>query len=221
MAQANRFDRHQARRFYDRFGLKQDRQGFYEDAALHRLIELGDFPQAGSVFELGCGTGRLADCLLSHHLQPSAPYVAVDLSSTMVTLARRRLARWGDRATIQQTAGEPDYARYGGPFDRFVSTYVFDLLCDSDIEDALAAARDCLVPGGRLCTAGLTHGTGIVSSATSNAWRFVHRIRPSLVGGCRPLALAEYLDPGRWRVLHRIVVVSATVPSEVLVAEAV
>jgi hypothetical protein len=66
----------------------------------------------------------------------------------------------------------------------------------------------------------LTRGTGGLSSITSAAWTWVHGIKPSLVGGCRPLALTDFLDKSRWRVVHREVVVSATVPSEVLVAEA-
>ena len=57
--------RNEASRFYDKFGAKQDRQGFYEDAALDLMIELGKFPDAENVFELGCGTGRLAEQLLS------------------------------------------------------------------------------------------------------------------------------------------------------------
>ena len=35
-------------RFYDRFGAKQDHQGFYEDAALADLIGASDFDQAHS-----------------------------------------------------------------------------------------------------------------------------------------------------------------------------
>lgn len=54
----------QARRVYDRIGRVQDTQSFYEDAVTQRLAKLGAFERAGSVFELGCGTGRYADLLL-------------------------------------------------------------------------------------------------------------------------------------------------------------
>ena len=50
----------EARRFYDRFGAKQDKQVWYEAAALDDLVLHSDLANARSIFELGCGTGRLA-----------------------------------------------------------------------------------------------------------------------------------------------------------------
>lgn len=50
------FSSEDARRFYDRFGAKQDGQGFYENAALNVLIQHGGFSDAQSVLEIGCGT---------------------------------------------------------------------------------------------------------------------------------------------------------------------
>jgi len=49
------------RQFYDRFGEAQDKQGFYEDAAQAEMLEYARLQQASSLFEFGCGTGRLAD----------------------------------------------------------------------------------------------------------------------------------------------------------------
>ena len=85
-------DRGQVRAFYDRFGARQDAQAFYEDAALTELVLHADFEAAGRVYELGCGTGRFARRLLERHLPDGATYLGVDLSATMVELARGRLA---------------------------------------------------------------------------------------------------------------------------------
>ena len=81
----------EARKFYDRFGRRQDTQRFYEDAALKHLIERARFEDAQSVFEFGCGTGSLAEILLDDHMPANARYVAQDVSSTMVELTRERL----------------------------------------------------------------------------------------------------------------------------------
>ncbi len=62
----------QARRVYDRIGRAQDTQSFYEDAVTRRLAQLGAFERAGSVFELGCGTGRYAARLFGERLAPDA-----------------------------------------------------------------------------------------------------------------------------------------------------
>lgn len=212
--------RNEARQFYDRFGTKQDRQGLYEDAALDLLIELGKFSEADSVFEFGCGTGRLAARLLSDHLPASAHYVGVDLSSTMTSLAKDRLAPFGRRCEVHSSNGEFEIARYGGPFDRVVSTYVLDLLSLTDIQKCLAGAHAAMVKGSLFCHAGLTRGTGPISRATSTLWTLIHRIKPILVGGCRPVVLADLIPEHQWRLIHREVVISVAIPSEVVVAEA-
>ena len=49
-----------ARRFYDRFGSRQDTQGFYENPALDDLVKHANFERALSVLEFGCGTGSFA-----------------------------------------------------------------------------------------------------------------------------------------------------------------
>lgn len=215
------FSREDARRFYDRFGAKQDRQGFYEDAALNVLIQHGGFSVAQSILEIGCGTGKLAARLLSDYLPASALYVGIDISDTMAGLATERLKPWAERSEILVSSGDFDFSRHGGPFDRVVITYVLDLLGDGEIADALIAARAATREGGLLCVSGLTQGTGLFSTMTSMLWTWVHRMKPSLVGGCRPLVLCDLIPEAQWRIVHREVVVSATVPSEVLVAEAV
>ena len=106
--------RNEDRRYYDSFGAKQDWQGIYEDAAIERMIELGAFSDALSVFELGCGTGRLAGRLLTHHLPCSARYVGIDISSTMVRLARDRLAPIAARSKVHLSGGPSISPRMGG-----------------------------------------------------------------------------------------------------------
>jgi ubiquinone/menaquinone biosynthesis C-methylase UbiE len=221
MEKTAHFSRDDAKCFYDRFGKSQDRQGFYEDAALDALVQHGDFSAAQSVFELGCGTGRLAARLLAEHLPSSARYVATDISETMIHLTKERLEPWAARSAVYLNSGKLDLSSCGGPFDRFVCTYVFDLFSMEEIAETLTAARSSVKKGGLLCTAGLTYGTDVLSSTTSKLWSLVCRINPSLVGGCRPLALSDFILQTQWRILHREVVVKFAVPSEVLVVEAI
>ena len=207
--------------FYDRFGSKQDSQGFYEDAALDDLVGAGGFEQAHSILEVGCGTGKFAARLLKNILGHDAHYVGIDVSSTMVALARGRLSPWKDRATIHHSSGDLDFSSLGGPFDRVIFTYVFDLFSDDQTRAALGAAHSVLRPQGRLCAAGLTVGETMLSRIASATWSLAHRVAPYAVGGCRPVRLIDFLSQAQWRVLHRKVVVSLLIPSEVIVAEAV
>jgi len=217
---ARTLTRSKARWYYDRFGAKQDQQGFYEDRPLKRLIELGKFSEAQSVLEFGCGTGRLAEQLLKIHLPSSAHYVGIDLSSTMVQLATDRLATFGDRQRVESSEGGFELGRYGDSFDRIVATYVLDLLSPNDIQQFLTGAHAALANGGLLCVAGLTNGTGVISTPISTIWTLNHRINPAWVGGCRPLELAAAIPQDQWQIIQREVVVASGTPSEVVIAVA-
>jgi ubiquinone/menaquinone biosynthesis C-methylase UbiE len=171
------------------------------------------------VVELGCGTGRVAERLLATALPPGARYLGIDASATMVGLARTRLARFGARAEVRQSDGTPRIDAPDASFDRFLCTYVLDLLSEDDVRRALTEARRLLVPGGLLVVAGLTRGTSPLTRLTTALWERVHRLRPSLLGGCRPLELQRFLDPAAWELHHRAVVARFGIASEALVAE--
>lgn len=207
-----------AKAFYDRLGSKQDLQAFYEVPATNNLIAHAAFEAAQSVFECGCGTGAFAERLLSRHLPPQARYLAVDSSATMVRLARSRLARFGDRAAVRQTDGSLQFDEVSGPFDRFVSNYVLDLLSASDRAQLLSEAHRLLVAEGRLCLVSLTRGSTPLVRLVTWSWRRLHALEPLLVGGCRPLELLDCLPDTRWYIDYAQVITRFGVPSEVVVA---
>jgi ubiquinone/menaquinone biosynthesis C-methylase UbiE len=208
--------RAEARAFYDRFGAGLDSQGFYEDAALDILVQHGDFENAAAVFELGCGTGRFAPRLLASYLPPTARYRGIDVSPTMVGLARERLRPWTGRAEVELSDGSLPPG--DGLCDRFVSTYVLDLMSQQEIVDTLAAAYRLLEPRGLLCVVSLTHGRGPVGKLVSYGWSAVHRLRPMLVGGCRPIEILDFLPQDLWNVRHQEIACRWGITSEVVVA---
>jgi len=211
--------REEARGVYDRIGKLQDSQAFYEDRAIDLIIDHGRFAVAQRVFEFGCGTGRLAERLLSEQLPASAIYHGVDLSPTMVGLARDRLAAFSGRAEVSLSDGGPPAQEPSASYDRFVSTYVLDLLSEDDIAANLREAHRILEPGGMICLTSLSTGSGIASRLLAQIWSAVHRLRPSLVGGCRPLELLDHLPSAEWKILQQARVAPFAVPSEVVVAE--
>lgn len=209
----------QAKRFYDRFGRKQDWQAIYEDEAIDALIANGAFDEAGNVYEFGCGTGRLAERLLREHLPGDARYRAVDISETMVRLTRERLAAFGPRVAVIQSAGGMETDLEDGAVDRFVATYVLDLLGETDIQRLCDEARRVLAAEGSLCLVSLTFGTGFLSRLVTGVWRLLFRVRPHWLGGCRPIRLLDYIGPPAWRILYRDIVTRFGVSSEVVVAK--
>jgi ubiquinone/menaquinone biosynthesis C-methylase UbiE len=208
----------QARRVYDRIGRAQDWQRFYEDAATVELIAHSAFGDARAVFELGCGTGRFAAGLLAEHLAPAATYSGVDVSSRMVALASERLAPWRDRATVGTADGTERVPVPDKGVDRFVANYVFDLLTPEATGAVLDEAQRALAPGGLLCVTGLAPAEHGVARLVSRAWKGVWMRWPALVGGCRPIQIVDALDPVRWNVRHRDVVVAWGIASEAVIA---
>jgi ubiquinone/menaquinone biosynthesis C-methylase UbiE len=208
----------EAKRFYDRFGKKQDWQRFYEDVATEALIENGEFSKANAVMEFGCGTGRFAERLLEKHLPPKAKYIGVDVSETMVALARKRLNRYGPRVEVQLSDGSPHLDFGAAAFDRVVANYVLDLLTMEDSRAVLQQAWRLLHEGGLVGLVSLTHGFTPASRVMERIWVAIHRVRPMLVGGCRPISLLELTTEPKWRVCYHGRFSSFGVPSEAVVA---
>jgi ubiquinone/menaquinone biosynthesis C-methylase UbiE len=210
--------RQQAKAFYDRFGAKQDKQAFYEDPPLNDLISHADFEHAHSVFEFGCGTGRFAEQLLDHHLPSDAIYRGIDLSDTMVALARQRLGRFGERANVDLSDGSAATEVAAASVDAFVSNYVLDLLPGKEIDAVLAEARRLLSPDGHLCMVSATWGRAGLARFVSWLWSRLHALRPALVGGCRPLNLVDQLDAQKWVLCYQNLKVASFISSEIVVA---
>jgi len=216
----DRFITHaQARAVYDRIGRWQDTRPVSERRALDALLEYAAFERAAAVVEFGCGTGRLAARLLGERLPGGATYLGVDVSPRMVSLAREAVKSWAGRARVEQADGSALLPIADGAADRFVSTYVIDLLSPADTDDLLQEARRVLRPGGLLALASLTPGRAPLSRGVTSAWVSAWRLHPVLVGGCRPVRLAAALPGGAFRITVGLTVTDVVLASEVVVAE--
>lgn len=207
---------HQARLVYDRIGRLQDWQAFYEDATTDRLVANAALRDNQTIFEFGCGTGRLAEHLMQE-MPPSVRYVGVDLSPKMIGLATSRLTDWEDRSDVVLVDGSLPLPAESGSADRVLSTYVFDLLDEEYARAVLADLRRILRPGGQLCLASLTHGDGALERVVSRTWTRVWRLVPQLTGGCRPITVTKLLGPD-WQIQHHSRVHRWGLVSEVIVA---
>ena len=205
----------QARDYYDRFGARQDDQHYYEDPATNDLIAHARFSNAQSVIEFGCGTGRFAHTLLTHHLSDQATYLAIDQSTAMVKLAQDQLKPFDTRVRVLQTNS---ISLSSESCDRFISNYVLDLLSDQDIHTLLQEAHRLLQPGGLLGLVGLTNGFSLFSKIVSKTWNTIHTLRPQWVGGCRPLELHTYLFKPQWQIIYANKLAPYGIPSEILIA---
>ena len=206
----------QARSVYDRIGRVQDWQAFYEDAATDELVANADVGGDKSIFEFGCGTGRLAERLL-RALPRTVTYLGVDISPVMIDLATNRLAAWPDRAKAVLIDGSLPLPADDASADRVFSTYVFDLLEPGYAREVLHDLRRILNRNGSLCLASLTDGDRSLERAVSRFWTGLWRMAPELVGGCHPISLSALL--GRdWHIGYQSRVHRWGLVTEVVVA---
>jgi ubiquinone/menaquinone biosynthesis C-methylase UbiE len=136
----------------------------------------------------------------------------------MVGLARKRLLRFRTRVEIRLTSSEISIDAPSGSFDRFLSTYVLDLLTKEDIQLLLGQAHRVLFQSGLLGLVCLTYGFTLLSTIVERLWSATYRTSPSLLGGCRPLRLREFVKDG-WQILYLRKIARFGVPSEVLVTK--
>ena len=209
-----------AKRYYDKLGSLLDTQAFYEQIAVRDLARHLGLQACDAVAEFGCGTGRFAAEIFETYLPQDAIYLGIDMSDTMVALAKDRLSRYGPRAEIRQSDGQIQIDRPDHTFDCIICTYVLDLLSEEDIRDFLREAHRTLKTGGRVGLVSLTKGRTPLSGMLSAAWSGLHRTSPWLVGGCRPIEIAPYLQPSQWRTDYQRVIAPFGLPSEILVASA-
>jgi SAM-dependent methyltransferase len=107
---------------------------------------------SGEVLEIGSGAGANAAELLRRY--PRLQLTATDLDAAMVAAARRRLARFGPRATVTEADAT------GLPFDNGRFDAVVSLIMLHHViawEDAMTEAARVLRPGGVLVGYDLMH----------------------------------------------------------------
>jgi len=209
----------QAKRFYDRMAAIQDAQYFLERPALRDLVANLEPASAERWIEFGCGTGRFMEELFVRYLPPNACCIGFDVSSTMIELASSRTARFGSRAVIRQTNGTMQVDLPDRSFDRFISTYVLDLLSEENIDSLLSEAYRILRSGGLLGLVSQTKGSQGLSRFVMWTWERLYQFSPILTGGCRPITIGTLLKDFKWKVRYRNVVSRFAIASEVVVAE--
>jgi demethylmenaquinone methyltransferase/2-methoxy-6-polyprenyl-1,4-benzoquinol methylase len=204
-------DRERVRRFYDRLGAKHDLGQRYERQAKDKGLALLAVTAGERVLNVGAGTGK-EHCLLAEAAGPNGLAVAIDISRTMLTLTRRR----SDSPVLEADAFALPFP--ASSFDALYCSYVLDLVPGRSLEPVMRELHRVVGPGGRLALVSLTEGVDVPSQVLMSLWRFVYRLSPVFLGGCRPIRLTDLVTSAGLTVAHSNVVVQGGVPSEVVLA---
>lgn len=177
----------------------------FEEHAIESMLEHCDIHSGQVVVEIGPGTGALAEQILHKITNEGAItktplYYGVDVSDTMHNLAKKRLAKYieAGSAVVEKTDASHDYVDYVTvPVDRFVVSYVFDLLEPKEITRMMQIMKNKLADDdARICVVNFTYGHTAGTRIITNIWQIIYYLFGGWVfGGCRPFDMLKYLTP--------------------------
>ena len=164
-----------------------------------------------SVLEVAVGTGlAFADLVRSN---PHGRTEGVDLTAPMLARARRKVARLPGAHALQLADARalpfPDAA-----FDLVLNSYMLDLMPENEFPLVLGEFRRVLRASGRLVLVNMAE----MPPRLRTAFVWLYRRAPRLLGGCRPVALAPFVERAGFRIERRDVVTQLGVPSELILA---
>lgn len=100
--------------------------------------------QPSRILEVGCGTGKNLEALCRRF--PEASVTGVDLSESMLGIARKKCEVFGSRVTLLRQCYDVPVNAEGG-FDLVLFSYALSMF-NPGFKEAITAAHADLVPGG-------------------------------------------------------------------------
>ena len=187
--------------------------GLTEGKAARLVVEQAAVKDGDGVLEAAVGTGKLFLELLRRN--PGGHTRGIDLTPEMVERTRNRLASmdFPRETDVKVEAGSALSLTYADrTFDCIVSTYMLDLLPVSAWKDVFSEFHRVARPGARVVLASFSFGW----KWYHGFWRWLARVAPGLLTGCRPVELAPALKDAGFTVDEQIPVSQNTFPSEVI-----
>jgi ubiquinone/menaquinone biosynthesis C-methylase UbiE len=182
-----------------------------ESKARRCAFERADVTGHDDILEVAVGTGQMFAALAQSN--PKGATRGIDVSPGMLTKARRRTCKIDKRVELQ-LADARALPFDDRSFDLVVVGYLFDLLPETDFDPVIAEIHRVLRDSGRLVVVDMT----IAERHRDDVYRWVSRLRPRLLGGCRGVRLAACLTSGGFNVERRDYIAQGGFPSEVLLA---
>ena len=181
-----------------------------EQKARRLAVEWAAVQDGEHVLEVGVGTGLSFQKLLRQN--PSGFTEGVDVTPAMLRRARKR-ARRASTANWRLQHGDAYRLPFSpNTFDLVFSSYVFDLFPQEDFVPILQEFSRVLRPGGRLVLVTMA----VPRRWHERGWDLLYRLWPPLLGGCRGVRAAPFLEEAGFQNVRRRHVSQRTFPSEVV-----
>ncbi len=201
----------QIRRIYDRLAPIYDRWTTpFESRARARVLDIVASHRAERILEVAVGPGAAFAEILG--LNSRGLTVGLDISRKMLARATTKAQRSGHKPYLLLQADARHLPLPDDSFDLVANSYMLDLLPVEDIRKVLSEFKRVLKPGGNLLLVNMTQGRAWLSRASE----WLYGRNPSLMGGCRAVLAAPFLEELGFANVQREVVTQLTFPSEVV-----
>ena len=186
---------------------------FPEGLARREARALAAAADGERVLEIGVGVGWDFEKLSREN--SSGLTTGLDLTQGMLERAQQRCRNGllADPALVRGDCRSLPFR--SGSLDVVFVAFVFDVFAEADIAETLLEIRRVLKPCGRLIVLHMS-----ATSAWFNLlWRSVYWIVPNLLGGCRPIEIAEGLEKAGFRVSELRRLRNWGLPTEIVLAK--
>lgn len=159
---------------------------------MKKALEIANLGENLVVLEAGFGTGNTV-VELARKVGNTGEVYALDVSQKMTNRTHGRLHRCNLSDRVDLILGDGRNTPFcDAIFDLVFSSYMLDLIDSAVIPRVLLEFKRILKPTGRLVLVGLSKGSKWCDDMRLYEWLYSRS--PSLLGGCRPVLLAPYLQ---------------------------
>jgi ubiquinone/menaquinone biosynthesis C-methylase UbiE len=162
--------------------------------------------------EVAVGTGLAFFEIVKRN--PNGRNVGIDLSTGMLSKARKRLGKLSGAHYELSYGTAFDLKTENESVDLLMNNYMFDLIPYEEMDKVLMEFKRVLKKGGRLILVNMTEGERF----GSKLYDFIYNLSPKTMGGCRGVRLSEKLKSHGFTIEVREYQQQMLFPSEVILA---
>jgi ubiquinone/menaquinone biosynthesis C-methylase UbiE len=181
-----------------------------ETKAAQKVLDFAEIQDGERILEVAVGTGAAFAEIVRRN--PHGVSDGLDISPSMLRKAERLMRRYSSAQYHLHVGNAYSLPFESSTFDLVVNNFMLDLLPEKDFIVVLSEFGRVLKPGGRVVLSTMTFG----KKWYNKIWFWIAKHLPSLLTGCRPIAVAPYLVKAGFELIQTACVSQNTFPSEVI-----
>lgn len=183
-----------------------------ESKAAKRVIELAQIRDGEQILEVAVGTGLVFAEIVKRN--KNGRNEGIDISPSMLSRAERHLKY--DKDSFHLQIGNAYQLPFeANTFDLIINNFMLDLLPEEDFVTILSEFNRVLKPSGRVVISTMAFGRRWYNKI----WQWIAKHFPSLLTGCRPVSMYDYLVKAGFCNIEVEYLSQNTLPSEVIRAD--